>query len=61
MWLFKVYFVGVTVVANVHLNWLNWFSFIILAGDQLVILIGFMIDSVVDDVKMSMVIVSFFV
>ena len=46
---------------DVHLNWLNWFHFVILEGGLLVILIDFMIflSPFLDATRMSMSIVSF--
>ena len=37
--LWQVFFIAVTIV-EVHLNWLNWFYFLILVADPLDILIG---------------------
>ena len=34
----KVYFIGIT-LEDVHLNWLNWFFFLILTGCLLIVLI----------------------
>ena len=47
---------------DVHLNWLNWFHFLILNGGLLVILVDCMIflSLFVDVTRMSMSIVSFF-
>ena len=42
MWLAKVFSIGITFV-DVHLNWLNWFHFLIFVANPLVILIGCMI------------------
>ena len=33
-----IFLVGITLVDVLHLNWLNWFHFLILEGGQLVIL-----------------------
>ena len=48
---------------DVHLNWLNWFLFLILKGDLLVILIDCMIflSPFLDVTRMSMSTVSFLV
>ena len=52
--------IGITLV-HVHLNWLNWFHFLILEGDLLVILIDCMIflSPFLDVTRMSMSTVSF--
>ena len=52
--------IGSTLV-DVHLNWLNWFHFLILEGDRLIILINCMIflSSFLDVTRMSMSTVSF--
>ena len=57
--LFYRYYFGV----DVHLNWLNWFLFLILEGDLLVILIDCMIflSPFLDVTRMSMSTVSFLV
>ena len=43
-------------MADVHLNWLNWFQFVILKGDILAILIDYMIflSPFLDVITMSM-------
>ena len=48
-------------MVDVHLNWLNWFHFLILAGSLLVNLIGYIIflSLFLDVTKMSMLTVSF--
>ena len=50
-----------TTLGNVHLNWLNWFHFLILEGGLLVILIDCMIflSPFLDVTRMSMSTVSF--
>ena len=50
-----------TSLADVHLNWLNWFHFVILEGGLLVILIDCIIflSPFLDVTRMSMSIVSF--
>ena len=52
--------IGITLI-DVHLNWLNWFHFLILEGGLLVILIDRMIflSPFIDVTRMSMSIVSF--
>ena len=54
--------IGIT-LADVHLNWLNWFHFLILEGGLLVILIDYMIfvSPFLDVTRMSMSTVSFLV
>ena len=49
-------------LVDAHLNWLNWFLFLILEGDLLVILIDCMIflSPFLDVTRMSMSTVSFF-
>ena len=58
----KVFSIGITLV-DVHLNWLNWFLFLILEGDLLGILIDCMIflSPFLDVTRMSMSTVSFLV
>ena len=48
-------------LVNVHLNWLNWFHFLILVGGSFLILMGCMIflSPLPDVIKMSMSTVSF--
>ena len=55
-----VFSIGIT-LADVHLNWLNWFHFLILEGGLLVILIDCMIfvSPFLDLTRMSMSTVSF--
>ena len=55
-----VFSIGIILV-DVHLNWLNWFHFLILEGDLLVILIDCMIflSPFLDVTRMSMSTVSF--
>ena len=56
----EVFSIAIT-LADVHLNWLNWFHFLILAGSLLVIQIDCMIFPLpfIDVTRMSMVTVSF--
>ena len=55
-----IFSVGITLV-DVHLNWLNWFHFLILERGLLVVLIDSMIflSPFLDVTKMSMSTVSF--
>ena len=55
-----IFSIGITLV-DVHLNWLNWFHFLILEGDLLVILIDCMIflSPFLDVTRISMSTVSF--
>ena len=55
-----VFSIGIILV-DVHLNWLNWFHFLILEGDLLVILMDCMasLSPSLDVVRMSMSAVSF--
>ena len=48
-------------LVDVHLNWLNWFHFLILGGGLLIILIDFMmvLSPFLDVTRMSMSTVSF--
>ena len=52
---------GITLI-DVYLNWLNWFHFLVLEGDVLVILIDYMIflSPFLDGTRISMSTVSFF-
>ena len=54
------YSIGITLV-DVHLNWLNWFYFLIIKGSLLVILIDCLIllSPFLDVTRMSMSTVSF--
>ena len=56
----SVFSIGITSV-DIHLNWLNWFYFLILQGGLLVILIDRMIflSPFLDVTRMSMSTVSF--
>ena len=62
---YRYYFGGITSIGitDVHLNWLNWFPFLILEGDLLVILIDRMIflSPFLDVTRMSTSTVSFLV
>ena len=51
---------GITLI-DVYLNWLNWFHFLVLEGDVLVILIDYMIflSPFLDGTRTSMSTVSF--
>ena len=51
---------GITLI-DAHLNWLNWFHFLILEGGLLIILIDYMIflSPTLDVIKMPMSTVSF--
>ena len=51
---------GITLI-DVYLNWLNWFHFLVLEGDVLVILIDYMIflSPFLDGTRISMSTVSF--
>ena len=54
--------IGITLV-DVHLLWLNWFHFLILVGDPLVILIEYMIvlSQFLGVLRMSLSVISFLV